>query len=211
MTLVTMDDCNRYITTIRINFENAYNTQTKEERAILLKTWYAILKEYPKEVCDMAVINALKHAKFAPRIGDITEQIEKLREAYEKSSEELWAELSGVLREVERCVYRFRFTAIQSNGATEGDNARQRVRNIFSGLSPELKEYLRDARGLIELSEYSDKDLSFEKGRFLRTLPTLRERARIRRETPEQLAGIIKGLTVHFAVDCADTKLLTGE
>jgi len=77
MTALTPQDVNKYIATIRINFENAYKTQTSEERQILIKSWYEILKEYPKEVCDKAVINAIKYAKFAPRIGDVVEQIEK--------------------------------------------------------------------------------------------------------------------------------------
>ena len=50
MAAVTPQDINKYITTIRINFENAYKTQTDEEREILIKSWYAILKDYPKEV-----------------------------------------------------------------------------------------------------------------------------------------------------------------
>ena len=102
MTQLSLQDVNKYITTIRINFENASKTQTSEERQILIKSWYEILKEYPKEVCDKAVINAIKYAKFAPRIGDIVEQIEKMRTAYEKTDGELWTELTSVLNTVSK-------------------------------------------------------------------------------------------------------------
>ena len=210
MAEVKLEDINKYITMIRINFENSYQAQTKEERQILYSSWYEILKSYPKEVCDRAVINALKHAKFAPRIGDIVEQIEKLREAYEVSETELWAEMTGVLREVEYCAYCFRFTAIQPNGKTQGDNARDRVKEIFNNLSPELQEYLRDTRGLINMAGSGEKELAFEKGRFMKQIPTIRERARTRQETSDSLAGVLKELTVHFSIDSPKNKLLEG-
>jgi hypothetical protein len=200
MTAIQPTDINRYITTIRINFENAYKTQTDEERQILIKSWYAILREYPKEIVDKAVLQAIKHAEYAPRIGTIVKEIERMREAYEKSDAELWAELRGVLREVEKCAYSFRFNAVDPNGKTQGDNARDRVEEIFNGLSLELKEYCRNSRGLIDIAQLSENDLQYEKARFLRVMPTLKERARVRQETPVQLAGIIQGLS--GAIDC---------
>lgn len=202
MTPIKPTDVNRYITTIRINFENAYKTQTDEEREILIKSWFAILKDYPKEIVDKAVINAIKYAKFAPRIGDIVEQIEKMQVAYEKSNEELWAELTGVLREVARNVYRFHFTYVEFNGKTQGENARKRVKDIYNGLSAELKDYLRNTQGLIELAEYTDEQLSYERGRFMRTIPEIKQRAKTRHEVGEQLAGLIQGLTAQFKLDC---------
>lgn len=46
----TVQDINKYIAIIRVNFGNAYKTQNDEERQLLVKTWYAILKEYGVEV-----------------------------------------------------------------------------------------------------------------------------------------------------------------
>lgn len=209
MTAITPADCNKYITTIRINFENAYKTQTDEEREILIKSWYAILKDYPKEICDKAVLQAIKHAEYAPRIGTIVKEIERMREAYEKSDAELWAELRGVLREVEKCAYSFRFNAIDDNGKTQGDNARDRVEEIFNGLSIELKDYCRNSRGLIDVAQMSENELTlYERPRFMRVIPTIKERARTRQETPESLAGIIQGLSA--ALDCDGMKQIQG-
>lgn len=211
MTAIQPTDINKYITTIRINFENAYKTQTDEEREILIRSWYAILKDYPKEIVDKAVINSIKYAKFAPRIGDIVEQIEKMCEAYEKSDEELWSELTGVLREVSRNRYAYSYTFIDANGKTQGDNARQRNKNIFERLSPELKSYCSNLSGLIALAEYTTEELNYEKGRFLRVMPTIKQRTKTRGETPAQLAVLIQGLSNHFALGCAETKLLQGD
>lgn len=206
MTVITPQDINKYITTIRINFESAYKTQTDEERQILIKSWYAILKDYPKEVCDKAVLQAIKHAEYAPRIGAIVKEIEEMQVAFEKSDGELWAELTGCLRDVHRNYYAFRFNAIEYNGKTQGDNARDRVTAIFNGLSPELKEYCRTQRGLIEIAEMDTDKLNFEKARFMKTIPTIKQRAKTRHETGDKLASLIQGITL--AIDCADTKLL---
>jgi hypothetical protein len=198
MTNLTINDVNQYVTMIRINFENAYKTQTPEEREMLLASWYAILKEYPKEICDRAVIQAIKYAKFAPRIGDIVEQIEKMQVAFEKTDAELWAELTKALREVSNCTYKFRFTFVEANGLTQGENARIRVTEIFNSLSPELKEYCRNERGLIDLSRLETDELSDEKGRFNRTMPQLKERAKTRGEIDGKLSLLIQGVSTGF-------------
>lgn len=194
MTQLTISDVNKYITMIRINFENAYKAQTAEEREMLLASWYAILKDYPKEVCDAAVLNAIKNAEYAPRIGSIVKEIEKMQKAYEKTEAELWAELQGCLREVANCAYKFRFNFIQANGLTEGDNARERVKEIFNGLSPELKEYCRTPNGLIEISQLTDEQLGYEKGRFNKTVPQLKERSKTRAQIGGSLSGLIQGM-----------------
>ena len=198
---ISIKDIHQYITMIRINFENGYKVQTDEEREMLYGSWYAILKDYPKEVCDAAVMNAIKRAKFAPRIGDIVEQIEKMQASLEKSEGELWAELKGVLREVDRCVYMFRFNVIEANGKTQGDNARARLEEIFNGLSPELREYCGNKNGLIELSRLTDEQMSYEKARFSKTIPYLRERAKTRAQIGGTVAGLIQGMSNHFLLE----------
>lgn len=195
MTPVTIKDINQYITMIRINFENAYKAHTDEEREMLLASWYAILKEYPKEICDKAVIQAIKYAKFAPRIGDIVDQIEKMQVAFEKTEGELWAELSSILRDVDECVYRFRFTAIAKNGLTQGENARLKLKEIYNNLSPELKEYCGSERGLIEISKLDKEQLSYEKGRFIRVMPQLKARAKTRAQMGDNLTMLIQGMS----------------
>jgi hypothetical protein len=207
MKAITLDDINKYLTTIRINFENAYKTQTDDERKILLQSWYVILKDYPKEVCDKAVIEAIKYAKFAPRIGDIVEQIEKMRVAFEKDENELWSELTRVLPAVARNTYHYRFNAVDYNGLTQGENARRRNEAIFERLSPELKEYCRDIGGLIALAEFTDDQLTYERGRFMRNMPEVRKRAQTRQALPENVAGYLKSTATLIA---SDIKLLKG-
>ncbi len=215
MTPITPQDVINYISAIRVFYPKAFpiSSDPKEadkERAILIKMLFNILREYPKEVCDVAVENLVKNFNYEyPKPADIIAEIKKLQVAFEKSETELWSELTGVLREVETCAYRFRFNAIEYNGKEQGENARIRVNEIFNGLSPELKEYCQSEGGLISLAK-SD-NLEYEKGRFMRTIPTLKERARVRQSTPESLSGLIQGMSVRLQIDCADTKLLKGD
>ena len=210
MRTLTLEDINKYITMIRINFENAYKSHTKEERDMLYASWYTILKDYPKEICDKAVINAIKNAEFAPRIGTIVKEIEKMMAAYEKSESELWAELTSVLGEVDRCSHSFRYTFIDSNGLTQGENARKRVQEIFDGLSQELKDYIRTAKGLQELASYTKEDLSYERGRFMRMMPEVKERSKTRQDIPDSLAAIVQGLANQFTLGSGNQNLLGG-
>lgn len=193
MTKLTLQDVNKYIALIRVNFENAYKAQSDAERKMLIRSWYEILKEYPKEVCDRAVVEAIKNAEFAPRIGAIVKEIERMQMAYEKGDGELWSELTGCLCEVARNVYAFRFDALESNGRTQGENARQRVAEIFEGLSSELREYVRNPRGLIELAEYDDEQISYERGRFMRNMPGIKERMKMRSALPVEIGGLLCG------------------
>lgn len=211
MTAITPADCNKYITAIRINFENAYKTQTDEERQILIKSWFEILKDYPKEIVDKAVLQAIKHAEYAPRIGAIVKEIERMREAYEKSDTELWAELTGSFYDIRRHAARLSATYVREDGYTQGDIARMWIEYIYNNLSPELKEYCRTHRELIELADYDAEAIRYEKARFMRVIPTIKKRARTRQETGENLAGLIQGLSGKLAFDCDDMKLLKGD
>lgn len=205
MAKLTVEDINRYITTIRINFENAYKTQGDEERIMLYKTWYAILKEYPKEIVDRAVLNAIKHAKFAPRIGDIVEQIEKMQVAYETTDNELWESLTGILPEVAKVMY---FGTAKSYYNGRLIDPIDEVNRIYNGLDPILKEYVGGVRELVTLSK--QPTLEYEKARFLKVIPQLKERAKTRRETGDRLAALVAGVAT-FSIGGDDRKLLNGE
>ncbi len=201
MRALTIEDVNKYITMIRINFENAYKSHNDEEREMLLQSWYAILRDYPKEICDKAVINAIKNAEFAPRIGAIVKEIEKMLEAYEKTDGELWEELKRCLREVANCAYKFRFNFIEANGKTQGENARERVEAIYSALSPELKEYVRSVHALIEMAQLTEEQLGYERNRFAKTAPQIKQRTRTRAEIGGSLSGLIQGINERYLIE----------
>jgi len=201
MQKITLQDINKYITTIRIEYPNAFPIQAKNEteRAELYRmlcvSWYKQLEQYPKEICDTAVMNALGNARDGryPRIGDVKYQIERIEEACQKSDNELWAELQSVLWEVEKNVYLYKYDALEKNGLTQGENARRRNGEIFDSLSPELKEYCQSVGGLTELALYDMDKLGFERGRFIKAIPQIRERAKVQATLPEAVKSLVTG------------------
>jgi hypothetical protein len=196
---LTKKEIVKIITAIKIQCPEALPYRNENEFDILVDMWNEILKDYPKEVVWAAVRNALKNTVFQKQnwIGAICQEIDKMQTAYEKTAEELWAELTGVLNEVNKCVYKFRFTYIERNGKTQGENARLRVKEIYNNLSPELKDYVRNESTLIELADLTDQQLNFEKGRFLKTVPQIKERAKTRAQTGD-MANLLQGLNIFF-------------
>lgn len=169
MKKLTKRDICVYLLKINLNFENAYNFG-EDEQALLIESWYEVLAEYPKEICDKAVNNALKFAKFAPKLGDIVEQIQKLMNADSKSDEELWAELMNVTAKVYDISRYLKYDQYFKN-------ATAKLKEIYDNLSDELKLYVVNISTLIEISELPQENLPYEKSRFFKQMPILRKHA----------------------------------
>lgn len=195
MTVCSRADILQYITMIRLNFENAYPARDDNEMSILVESWYSILKNYPREVCNEAVMQTLKRARFAPRIGDVVETIEKMQNVFQKSDSELWNELVKVTPQV--------WSLLQ--GYQDLDN-KVTIKSLFDGLSPELKAYLHSSSGLRQLANYDYEQMSYERGRFMRIMPQVKEKEKTRRELPANVAVLVKGL--EDKIQIADKKLL---
>ena len=168
MQQLTREDIVKYIIKIQLNFENAYNVSGDFERELLVESWYEALCEYPKEVCDRAVNNALKRAKFAPRLGDVTEEIEKILTADCKSDGELWAELTSVLPNVYDVSRNLSYPQYYKW-------ATARLNEIYAALSEELKLFVVNISTLVDISAMTDESLQFERARFFKQMPVLKK------------------------------------
>lgn len=182
MKKLTKRDIGIYLVKINLNFENAYNFGD-DEQSLLVESWYEALSEYPKEICDRAVNNALKYARFAPKLGDIVEEIQKLMNADSKSDEELWAELMNVTTKVYDISRYLKYEQYFKN-------ATAKLRDIYDGLSGELKLYVVNISTLIEISELSRESLPYEKARFFKQMPVLRRHAEEKQTAKKLLESI---------------------
>ena len=182
MKKLTKRDIGIYLVKINLNFENAYNFG-EAEQSLLVESWYEALSEYPKEICDRAVNNALKYARFAPKLGDIVEEIEKLMNADSKSDEELWAELMNVTAKVYDISRYLKYEQYFKN-------ATAKLRDIYDGLSGELKLYVVNISTLIEISELPKESLPYEKARFFKQMPVLRRHAEEKQTAKKLLESI---------------------
>lgn len=178
-------DIPKLIMLIRTNFENSYNFKTEEEGAVLIAYWYDCLKDYPQEVVYQAFNNAIKNSEFAPKIKNILDEVNKLVNAGEKTDEELWAELSGVLYAVDdaSCDLRYGEECYKRGCA--------RLNKIWSELSEEIKAYCVTISGLREIAAMDNEGRQYEKGRFLRAMPRIRETLKNRKSSEQflKLAG----------------------
>lgn len=163
-----MKDIVGYFKIIQANFENAYKFETKQEYELLFVSWFNILGKFPKEVCDVAVNNALAQAKYAPRIGDIMEQIKIINSANKKSDEELWAELKSIKYEAYDASLYLRYPQ-------HYEDAHKKLEQIYDGLDEDLKLYLVNVSALIEFANIDEESLPFEKNRFFKNMPILRK------------------------------------
>lgn len=182
MKKLTKRDIGIYLVKINLNFENAYNFGD-DEQSLLVESWYEALSEYPKEICDRAVNNALKYARFAPKLGDIVEGIQKLMNADLKSDEELWAELMNVTAKVYDISRYLKYEQYFKN-------ATAKLRDIYDGLSGELKLYVVNISTLIEISELPRESLPYEKARFFKQMPVLRRHAEEKQTAKKLLESI---------------------
>lgn len=182
MKKLTKRDIGIYLVKINLNFENVYNFGD-DEQSLLVESWYEALSEYPKEICDRAVNNALKYARFAPKLGDIVEEIQKLMNADSKSDEELWAELMNVTTKVYDISRYLKYEQYFKN-------ATAKLRDIYDGLSGELKLYVVNISTLIEISELPRESLPYEKARFFKQMPVLRRHAEEKQTAKKLLESI---------------------
>lgn len=192
---LSKQDIVKYITMIRVNFENAYGG-SNEERTLLVETWYAILKPYPKEIVGEAVKRVLSHAEFVPRIGNIVNEIERMQQAFSKSDGELWVELNRVLYEAYRCFHSLNCTWVDDSGVSQGERAEKRLKEIFDGLPEEVREYVGSPRQLAAIAEMDDEALTYEKGRFLKAVPTIRSRVQIRKTVSPKICNLLGAETI---------------
>ena len=168
MSKITRADIMTYIIKIQVNFENAYRVEAGTETNLLTESWFDILSNYPKDICDGAVNNALAQAKYAPRIGDIVEQIKILNSVNKKSNEELWAELKSIKYEAYNASLYLRYPQ-------HYEDAHKKLEQIYEDLDEDLKLYLVNVSALIEFANIDEESLPFEKNRFFKNMPILRK------------------------------------
>lgn len=154
-----------------------YSYYAKEtDVQMLVNTWAVLLKDYPDEAVEVAFYKCLQTCKMPPTPADVIEKLDEMAKANAPTNEELWDRLTRTLKEASRLVYRFDFTFVESNGKTQGQNARRDFDRLWNNLPDELKQYFGGSGELIRLSGASDEELKFERTRFFKTIPTIQKR-----------------------------------
>lgn len=177
MAKITDDDVAKIISAIKMQYPNAVNYQNEQQLDLLIEIWLDCLKEYPAEVVWQATKEAFKTVKYVNQgwLAEIVEKAEAILSIGQKSETELWAELTAVLYEVNDCAELARYDGHREKSA-------KRIKEIYDGLSPEIQAYVPNANTLIEIASLDDEQLQYEKGRFMKTVPNLRQRIKYKDE-----------------------------
>ena len=183
--MLTKTDIMQLIGMVRVHYPFNYKDFKDNDYIILRDSWYDDLKEYPKELVFKCFNEAKKVNKISVTTADIIEQIEKIKTAFGKSEQQLWAEFRTALEKAGDCVYKFKFKMIEDNGKTQGENAQEELQRLYEGLPAELQRYCGNISGLKNLSQLDDEELEFEKARFLKHIGRLKESVKIQNECPQ--------------------------
>lgn len=144
---------------------------------ITARVWELTLKDIPDNIVEVAFLKCIQTCKMPPTPADVFEKISAMAELTKETDEELWHIYTTALNQTGNQMYYFRFTFVEKNGKTQGENARARVNNIWNGLPERLKQYIGSEGELMRMARnYTDEELKFEKTRFLKTIPTIKER-----------------------------------
>lgn len=149
---------------------------------ILSQTWAMLLKDYPDQVVDLALQKCLQICKMPPTPADMIEQINNMHTAMQDSEEELWTRYVQVLRDTGKYVYRIQYPLF-------GEDPRQKIEDLWQSLPGEIQRYVGSKSELMRYARtYTDEDMQFEKTRFLKAMPAMRER-----EKYQKFAMLISG------------------
>lgn len=189
--MLTKNDVFAMIATVKVHYSFNYKNFTADDYATLTNSWYEDLKGYPKELVFEGFNRAKKVNKIAVTTADIIEQIDKMQEAFQPSAQEKWQEFRKKIDEVFSLTQCFYYTAIKENGLTQGQNAINKVYEIFNSLPPEVQRYCGNASGLIEIAKLEEEQLEFEKARFVKVIGEYKKQTDLRLNNP-QLQSLIE-------------------
>lgn len=175
--------------------KTVYNYFGKDtDLELLVNTWHSLLLEYTDNEVDRGLYKALKVCKYAPVPADIIEQIEGLRTLKKPSETELWIQYQKALKEVLYLSYRLDYNYIDETGISQGQQARNRIQEIWNSLPQELQIYLGDRSELLSAARalnYSEG--SYERNRFTKTYPILIKRVEANRQIEETKKYLLEG------------------
>lgn len=139
----------------------------------LVRTWTLLLKDYPDKAVDVAFLKCLQTCKMPPTPADVIEQLNSLVNALEPSDEELWSVYTKALRKVDNEMHYLKYPRLDETS----DHAHKRIEDTYNSLPDRLKHYIGSKGELMRMArDYTDDDLKFEKNRFLKMMPQMKQR-----------------------------------
>lgn len=181
------------IALLKSEYPREFREMTEKQFAAKIEMWHNSLEKYPKEVVDAAFRRALETSTYPPALANILGNVKEIQKALEPTDTEFWEMLLTATRRATERVRSFHYTFVEANGLTQGQNARNEFKAIWAEMPQVLKDYCGNENGLISLTRLGNEELAFEKGRFLKMLPTLKTRAEVRRTVHPDILKLASG------------------
>jgi hypothetical protein len=142
--------------------------------AVTANVWERVLQNYNDEEVSAAFYSCLQSCKVPPTPADIIERINRMKKALEPSNEMLWTVYYDALIRTLDLMAQFSYTFVEDDGVSQGQKARNKVEKLYEGLPNKIKDYLGSKGELMRIARSLDtQDASFEKARFLKTMPSV--------------------------------------
>lgn len=148
-----------------------------------VKNFMEALDGYTDDEIDTALKMLIRESKNCPTSANFVEVIERNREVFQPSAEELWDAIWKCMNSIKAITLNFK-----TDGMTPENYKmfQKLIKETYETLPVEVKEYYKDFSGFIEVV-YSQK-LDIEKAKFLKNFPLFIERKRTKAEN-ERLGG----------------------
>ena len=137
----------------------------------LVKTWTALLKEYPDDLVEAAFYKCLQICKMPPTPADVIERIGTIISALNPSPEQLWSKLVAAIGETGEELGWLQYATL------DRDAHIQNIQRIWDNLPEEVKQYVGNKAELRRMAEtFSTDDFKFEKARFIKGFSDIKTR-----------------------------------
>ena len=149
---------------------NSISEKTKEQKQMMLNTWYECLNDLDYNLVLQAVKKTILESPYPPTIHDVRKNaIEIINPNTQKTGIEAWNEAYSMI-----C------------------NGLYMTEKQFNQSSPEVKKFFGNVRQVKELAQTDIKTVNtVVKGQFLKQYDVIRERERQQRLLPKQMQDFI--------------------
>ena len=182
---LTIEDVAKLIAIVKVHYSFSFKNFTSADFDILMGSWYEDLKKYPRDLVGEAFSRAKAASKISLTTADIIEEISKIQAAFSRTEPELWQELISHRAHGIQMIECFRYTYIEANGRSQGENARNAFAALYANMRPELQRYCGNAAGFQSLCVLDEEQIEFERARFRKEIRRVQEQEATRQELPQ--------------------------
>lgn len=166
----------RVIAEIKANYRYTYKGMTDKEMKLMVARWQDCLKAYTDEQVECAFKTALCKLSVPPTIADIIGIISRQERLLEPRDMELWQTLVHAVKETCQAVWCGEKVGYRAMWENRGNGAKA----VYKRLPIILQEYC-DFDSFCDMGGMTDEELRYERARFLKAIPEIREILRERR------------------------------